>query len=547
MEKEKEKSQIRQEIRDGRTILGIELGSTRIKAVLIRENHVPIAYGGHEWENQLVDGIWTYALEDVWMGIQDAYRDMADHVRTQYGEPITTLGGIGISAMMHGYMAFDRSGELLTPFRTWRNTVTEEASLALTELFQYPVPQRWSISHLYQAVLNHENHVIDIDYLITLGGYVHWKLTGQRVLGIGEASGLFPVDTRTKNFDEHRMEQFDELVKKDKLPWKLQDILPRVLVAGENAGALTEAGARLLDVSGNLKGGVVFCPPEGDAGTGMTATNSVSIRTGNISAGTSIFAMVVLENGLKKPHPEIDLVTTPSGDLVGMVHCNNCTSELNAWVGIFEEFVQSTGIHVDKDFLYHTLYHKALEGDADCGGLLAYNYLSGEHITGFEAGCPLFVRRPDSCFHLANFMRMHLYAALGTLRTGLDILFQEEGVRADVFSGHGGLFKTKDVGQSIVAAAVNTPVSVMEGAGEGGAWGIALLAAYMIHRENGETLAQYLEDKVFAGKKGNLVIPNPKDVAGFDLFMKKYHAGLTIERMAVDTLIGSLGTKKKNI
>lgn len=547
MEKEKEKSQIRQEIRDGRTILGIELGSTRIKAVLIRENHVPIAYGGHEWENQLVDGIWTYALEDVWMGIQDAYRDMADHVRTQYGEPITTLGGIGISAMMHGYMAFDRSGELLTPFRTWRNTVTEEASLALTELFQYPVPQRWSISHLYQAVLNHENHVIDIDYLITLGGYVHWKLTGQRVLGIGEASGMFPVDTRTKNFDEHRMEQFDELVKKDKLPWKLQDILPRVLVAGENAGALTEAGARLLDVSGNLKGGVVFCPPEGDAGTGMTATNSVSIRTGNISAGTSIFAMVVLENGLKKPHPEIDLVTTPSGDLVGMVHCNNCTSELNAWVGIFEEFVQSTGIHVDKDFLYHTLYHKALEGDADCGGLLAYNYLSGEHITGFEAGCPLFVRRPDSCFHLANFMRMHLYAALGTLRTGLDILFQEEGVRADVFSGHGGLFKTKDVGQSIVAAAVNTPVSVMEGAGEGGAWGIALLAAYMIHRENGETLAQYLEDKVFAGKKGNLVIPNPKDVAGFDLFMKKYHAGLTIERMAVDTLIGSLGTKKKNI
>ena len=387
MEKEKEKSQIRQEIRDGRTILGIELGSTRIKAVLIRENHVPIAYGGHEWENQLVDGIWTYALEDVWMGIQDAYRDMADHVRTQYGEPITTLGGIGISAMMHGYMAFDRSGELLTPFRTWRNTVTEEASLALTELFQYPVPQRWSISHLYQAVLNHENHVIDIDYLITLGGYVHWKLTGQRVLGIGEASGMFPVDTRTKNFDEHRMEQFDELVKKDKLPWKLQDILPRVLVAGENAGALTEAGARLLDVSGNLKGGVVFCPPEGDAGTGMTATNSVSIRTGNISAGTSIFAMVVLENGLKKPHPEIDLVTTPSGDLVGMVHCNNCTSELNAWVGIFEEFVQSTGIHVDKDFLYHTLYHKALEGDADCGGLLAYNYLSGEHITGFEAGC----------------------------------------------------------------------------------------------------------------------------------------------------------------
>ena len=419
VENEKEKGQIRQEIKDGRAILGIELGSTRIKAVLIRENHVPIAYGGHEWENQLADGIWTYALGDVWAGLQDAYRDMAEQVRAQYGERITALGGIGISAMMHGYMAFDRSGELLTPFRTWRNTVTEEASLALTELFQYPVPQRWSVSHLYQAILNREDHVRNIDYLITLGGYVHWKLTGQRAVGIGDASGMFPVDTGSGKFDEHRMAQFDELVESDKLPWKLRDILPRVLAAGEQAGTLTEAGARLLDVSGSLKSGVALCPPEGDAGTGMTATNSVSARTGNISEGTSIFAMVVLEKKLKKPHPEIDLVTTPSGDPVGMVHCNNCTSELDAWTGIFEEFARSTGIRMDRDRLYHALYHKALEGDADCGGL----------------------------------------------------------------------FKTKDASQSIVAAAVNTPVSVMESAGEGGAWGIALLAAYMIHRESGETLA----------------------------------------------------------
>lgn len=533
---ETEKVRIAQEIREGKTALGIELGSTRIKAVLIGENHTPVASGSHDWENRLENGIWTYTLEDIWTGIQDAYRNMAEDVKHTYGETLTTTGAVGFSAMMHGYMVFDKNGELLVPFRTWRNTVTGEASEKLTELFGYPVPQRWSIAHLYQAVLNKEPHVKDIDYMITLEGYVHWMLTGKRVLGIGDVAGMFPVDIHTHDFNQKMIEQFDELVKEEHFPWKLRDILPEALTAGEDAGRLTEQGAKLLDPSGRLKAGIPLCPPEGDAGTGMTATNSVRVRTGNVSAGTSVFAMVVLEKELKKVHPEIDLVTTPAGDLVAMVHCNNCTSDLNAWIDIFEEFAVAMGIKTDKNRLFAALYNKALEGDADCGGLLAYNYFSGEHITGFEEGRPLFVRRPDDRFTLANFMRTHLYTSLGALKTGLDILFKEEQVKLDVLLGHGGLFKTPVVGQKIMAAAAGVPVEVMETAGEGGAWGIALLAAYLIRKEDGEALADYLADKVFAGQEGKRTGPDEKDAAGFEMFMERYHRGLSIEKAAVEAL-----------
>ena len=476
------KETIAQWIREKKTALGIEFGSTRIKAVLVGEDHTPIASGDHDWENRLTDGIWTYTLEDIWTGIQDAYAKLAADVKNQYGETLHAVGGIGISAMMHGYMVFDKAGELLVPFRTWRNTITAEASEKLTELFAYPIPQRWSIAHLYQAILNGEAHVPDIDYMITLEGYVHWKLTGQKVLGIGDVAGMFPVDIHAHDFDQKMVEKFDALVADKGYSWKLRDILPKALVAGEDAGSLTAEGAKLLDVSGNLEAGIPMCPPEGDAGTGMTATNSVKVRTGNVSAGTSVFAMVVLEKELKKVHPEIDLVTTPAGDLVGMVH------------------------------------------------------FSGEHITGFEEGRPLFVRRPDDKFNLANFMRTHLYTSLGALKTGLDILFRDEQVKLDVLLGHGGLFKTKGVGQKIMAAAAGVPVEVMETAGEGGAWGAALLAAYRVWKAEGESLDAYLEKKVFGGQHGTVMEPDAEDVKGFDEFMVRYHAGLPIERSAVEAM-----------
>ena len=479
---------IREAIEQGKTALGIELGSTRIKAVLVDENGIPIASGSHDWENRLVDNIWTYTLEDIWTGIQDSYEKLAEDVRLRYHTALTTIGAVGISAMMHGYMVFDKAGELLVPFRTWRNTITGQASEVLTALFQFHIPQRWSIAHLYQAILNKEDHVKDIDYLITLEGYVHWKLTGQRVLGIGDCAGMFPVDSKTKDFNQKMIHQFDHLVEERNFPWKLRDILPQVMTAGQQAGRLTEEGARLLDKSGVLKAGVPLCPPEGDAGTGMTATNSVAQRTGNVSAGTSVFAMVVLEKELSKVHPEIDMVTTPSGDPVAMVHCNNCTSDLNAWVSLFEEFGEAAGLKMDRNQLFSLLYNKALEGDKDCGGLMAYGYLSGEHITHFEEGRPLFVRTPDSRFNLANFMRTHLYTSLGALNVGMDILFKEEGVKLDTLFGHGGLFKTKGVGQKLMAAAVHVPVAVMNTAGEGGPWGAALLASYMIQKKQGETL-----------------------------------------------------------
>lgn len=520
----------------GKAVLGIELGSTRIKAVLVNEKNQPIASGSHEWENQLVNNIWTYSEEAIWTGIQESYQDMVKDVKEKYGVPVKKLAAIGFSAMMHGYMPFNEAGELLVPFRTWRNTMTEKASEELTELFQYHIPQRWSIAHLYQAMLNQEPHVKDITFMTTLEGYVHWKLTGEKVLGVGEGSGMFPIDMEIKNYDPKCLAAFDKLAAPYGFPWKLEEILPKVLLAGEEAGRLTEEGAKLLDTTGELEAGIPFCPPEGDAGTGMVATNSIAKRTGNVSVGTSVFSMVVLEKPLSKVYPEIDLVTTPTGNLVAMVHCNNCTSDLNAWVNLFKEFAEAMGIQVDMNQLFGTLYHKAMEGDTDCGGLLAYNYFSGEHITGFEEGRPLFVRTPESKFNLANFMRVNLFTSLGALKTGMDILLKEEGVRLDKILGHGGLFKTKGVGQKLLAGAIDTPVSVMETAGEGGAWGIAVLASYLVNKEAGESLEDYLNHKVFAGQEGEEVQPDTRDVQGFNEFMVRYKAGLAIERAAVENL-----------
>ena len=528
------KIDIKNSIQSGKTVLGIELGSTRIKAILIGEDNVPIASGSHVWENSYVNNIWTYNVEDIWKGVQDSYQKMANEVKLQYGVTVQSVGAIGFSGMMHGYMTFNKEGELLVPFRTWRNNITEQASKVLTELFNYHIPQRWSIAHLYQAILNQEEHISDISFQTTLAGYIHWKLTGQKVLGVGEASGVFPIDLNTKNYNQKMIDQFNELITSNNPPWKLEDILPKVLVAGEKAGVLTEEGAKLLDVNGELKAGIPLCPPEGDAGTGMVATNSVAKRTGNVSAGTSVFAMVVLEKELSKVYSEIDLVTTPTGNLVAMAHSNNCSSDLNAWIGLFDEFSKAMGMEVDMNKLYGTLYHLALHGDSDCGGLLAYGYLSGEHITHFEEGRPLFVRSADSNFNLANFMRVHLFTALGALKIGMDILLKQEEVKLEEILGHGGLFKTKGVGQSIMAAALNVPVSVMETAGEGGAWGIALLASYMINKADNENLEEYLSHKVFAKKACLTMSPDPKDVEGFEHFMKRYTKGLAIQRAAIN-------------
>ncbi len=520
----------------GELTLGIEFGSTRIKAVLIGSDHAPIASGSYEWENRLENGIWTYSLDAVWAGLQACYQQVSQAVFERYHTPLQTVGAIGFSGMMHGYLAFDERGELLAPFRTWRNTMTGQAAEELTRLFQFNIPQRWSIAHLYQAVLNHEPHVRDIRFLTTLAGYVHWKLTGQKVLGVGEASGMFPIDSATNDYDTRMIERFDAILREKNLPFTLREILPGVLVAGAPAGVLSEEGARLLDPSGQLQVGVPLCPPEGDAGTGMVATNSVAARTGNVSAGTSVFAMIVLEKPLAKVHAEIDMVTTPTGRAVAMVHSNNCTSDLNAWVDLFAEFTRVLGLDITQSRLYELLYQQALMGDADGGGLLSYNYLSGEHITHLEEGCPLFVRTPESRFTLSNFMRVHLFSSLGALKIGLDILFEQEQVKIDRIFGHGGFFKTKEVGQRFMAAAMNVPVAVMESAGEGGAWGIALLAAYMLRKEASESLETYLSEKVFAGKIGLTVDPDPTDIDGFAAFMERYKQGLSIERSAVNAL-----------
>jgi sugar (pentulose or hexulose) kinase len=527
---------ITETIKNGKTNLGIEFGSTRIKAVLIGETNMPIASGSHEWENRFENGVWTYHLEDVWTGLQESYRKLSIEVLEKYHTPLKSIGAIGFSAMMHGYMAFDGKGNLLVPFRTWRNTITGQAAEQLTDLLQFNIPQRWSIAHLYQAILNKEPHVRDIRFLTTLAGYVHWRLTGQKVLGVGEASGMFPIDSKTNDYDKRMLKLFNEKLKVENIAWKLQDILPKVLMAGDDAGVLTEEGAKLLDPSGQLQGGIPLCPPEGDAGTGMVATNSVAKRTGNVSAGTSVFAMIVLEKGLSKVYPEIDMVTTPTGRPVAMVHSNNCTSDLNAWVDLFKEFAQELGSKVSQSELFEILFNKALTGDADAGGLLAYNYFSGEHITHIEEGRPLFVRSPESHFTLPNFMRVHLFSALGALKIGMNILFEKEQVKIEQILGHGGFFKTRGVGQRIMAAAMNVPVTVMETAGEGGAWGIALLASYMLHKAANESLEAYLANKVFAGEKGITIAPDQSDVTGFSAFMERYKKGLVIERAAVEGL-----------
>ena len=530
------KNDYKEAIQNGNTALGIEFGSTRIKAVLIGEDYKPIALGYHEWENRYENGAWTYSLEDIWGGVQDSYANLKEEISANFDVSLAKVGVIGFSAMMHGYMAFDKDGNLLVPFRTWRNTITGQAAEALTDLFQFNIPQRWSIAHLYQAILNQEPHINQIDHLTTLAGYVHWKLTGQKVLGVGEASGMFPIDSTTLEFNPEMREKFNELVVQKSIPWKIEDILPQVLAAGEDAGVLTVEGANLLDPSGELQAGISLCPPEGDAGTGMVATNSIAARTGNVSAGTSVFAMIVLEKALSKLHPEIDMVTTPTGKPVAMVHSNNCTSDLNAWVEVFKEFTTLLGVEIDQSKLYSLLYKQALLGDADGGGLLAYNYLSGEHITHLEEGRPLFVRTPESRFNLANFMRVNLFSSLGALKIGLEILLEEEKVEIDQILGHGGFFKTEEVGQRMMAAAMNVPVSVMETAAEGGAWGIALLASYLIQKVDGETLEDFLSNRVFAGEKSVTIAPDMEDVKGFATFMDRYKQGLEIEKTAVDVL-----------
>ncbi len=530
-------------IEAGNAILGIEFGSTRIKAVLIDTDNKPIAQGGFTWENQNVCGIWTYSLDTIWNGLQTCFADLQKNVKEEYGTEIKSLAGIGISAMMHGYMTFDKAGNMLVPFRTWRNTNTGEAAKALSDLFVYNIPLRWSISHLYQCILDenkpgfaedemNKKHAADIDYLTTLAGYIHWQLTGERVLSIGDASGMLPIDADTKDYSAQMVEKFNKLVAPYGYSWTLTDILPKVLVAGEDAGRLTAEGAKLLDPTGTLQAGIPLCPPEGDAGTGMVATNSVKQRTGNVSAGTSSFSMIVLEKDLSKPNEMIDMVTTPDGSLVAMVHCNNCTSDLNAWVNIFKEYTELLGVEVDMNAIYGKLYNNALNGDADCGGLVAYNYISGEPVTGLAEGRPMFVRSAADKFNLANFMRAHLHAAVGVLKIGNDVLFGEENVKVDRITGHGGLFKTKGVGQRILAAALGSPISVMETAGEGGAWGIALQASYLVNKKDGETLADFLETKVFADAKAETIAPTEEDIKGFERYIANYMAYLPAEKAA---------------
>ena len=528
-----EKQAIISAIQTGEAVLGIELGSTRIKAVLIGPDHAPIASGSHDWENKFENGLWTYSLEDVWSGLRDAYADLAADVEGQYGVKLHKVKAMGVSAMMHGYLAFDKDGELLAPFRTWRNTVTGEAAAELTKLLGFNIPQRWSIAHLHQAVLNGEDHVKNVTFLTTLAGYVHWRLTGEKVIGIGDASGMFPIDSNTNSYNAAMVKKYDEHIASWGFPWKLTELLPKILLAGEDAGTLTAEGAKLLDPTGTLNPGCPVAPPEGDAGTGMVATNAVRVRTGNVSAGTSVFAMVVLEKALSKVYEEIDMVTTPTGKPVAMVHCNNCTNEINAWAEVFRGFLEALGQNVSMGQIFDAIFLTALEGEKNGGGVLLYNYLSGEPVAGLSDGRPLLVRGPSARLNFANFARVQLYSALAALKIGLDILAGEQVV-VDRLMGHGGFFKVPKAGQSLMAAAAGAPVSVMTTAGEGGPWGMALLAAYQVNRAEGQTLEDYLDNCVFAEQSGSTLEPDPSDVEGFNAFMKQYIAGLTVEKAAVD-------------
>lgn len=521
---------------NGKTALGIELGSTRIKGVLIDFQGNVLAVGIHDWENSFIDNIWTYSLEEIHKGVRRCYSSLRKDVEQKYGITLQNVGAIGVSAMMHGYMALDKNGEQIAPFQTWRNTNTQKAADELTDLFGFNIPLRWSVAHLYQRILDQEEHVERLDYVSTLSGYIHWLLTGQRVIGIGDAAGMFPIDSEKLDYDEGMIKKFDALVEPYGYSWNIRDIFPKVLTAGKEAGRLTEAGAEFLDETGNLRAGIPVCPPEGDAGTGMTATNSVAPRTGNVSAGTSTFAMIVLEKKLSKGYREIDMVTTPTGFPVAMSHANNGTSDLNAWVGLFGEFCELMGRQTDTGTLFEKLYTHSLKGDPDCGGLLAYGYYSGENITMINEGRLAFLRTPESRFNLANFMKTHLYTSLGAVKMGLDILIEDEKIKVDRIMGHGGFFKTKGVGQRYLAAAVNAPVTVMDTASEGGAWGIALLAAFLIDRNPDEKLEDYLETRIFRELSGETLTPYEEDIEGFRVFMERYKAGLEIEKCAIGVM-----------
>ena len=517
---------------NGKTALGIELGSTRIKAVLIGEDFAPLASGAHDWENTLLDGVWTYSLDEIHTGMQACFAALARDVTEKYGVPLQKVGAVGVSAMMHGYLAFDQAGKLLVPFRTWRNTFTEPAASELSALFRFNIPQRWSVAHLYHALLEKEPHIASLDHINTLAGYVHECLTGERVVGVGEASGMFPIDSETGDYDRSMLEKFDERARGMGLSKPLRALLPQVLSAGEAAGRLTESGARWLDPSGALQAGALCCPPEGDAGTGMVATNSVSVGTGNVSAGTSIFAMAVLPRALSRAYTEIDMVTTPAGKPVAMVHCNTCTSDLDAWVRLFGEVLSTAGMDLPKSKLYDMLYQSALQADADCGGLVNFNYFAGEPVTGLDSGCPMFLRCAGDRLKLGNFMRAQIYSALATLRIGMDILFDKENLTLTRLCGHGGLFKTPEVGQKLLAGALHTPVTVLSTAGEGGAWGAALLAAFAMQKQAGETLVEFLQNRVFGGNAGSTLQPDARDEAGFNRFLQQYKAALPVEKAA---------------
>ncbi len=522
-------------VRSGNAVLGIEFGSTRIKASLIAPDTTPLAAGSYAWENQLEDGVWTYHLDDVWKGLADCYASLVKDVRARYSVELATVAAIGFSGMMHGYVALDADGQLLVPFRTWRNNITGRACGELTPLLDFAVPQRWSIAHLYQSILDEQPHVTQIAHLTTLAGYVHWRLTGEHMMGIGEASGMFPIDPLSRDWDAGRMAKFDALIAPRKLGWRLRDILPTVLPAGRPAGKLTAEGAKLLDPSGRLPAGIPLCPPEGDAGTGMVATNAVRPRSGNVSAGTSVFAMIVLEKSLSRVHEEIDIVVTPDGKPVAMAHSNNGSSDLDAWIALFGQVARALGVDPSVDDLYGKLLPLAAKADPDAGGLLAINYISGEHLTGFTEGRPLFARDQSGKFTLENFMRAMYFASLCALRTGLNILTVEEGVVVEEICGHGGFFKGGDTGQRMMAAALNVPVSIPATAGEGGAWGMAVLAAYMLRADAGQSLPDYL-DGLINESIGRPVHPEPRDVAGFAEFFARHARGLAIEREAVKAL-----------
>lgn len=531
MEINMSKLTVAEAIQNGKTFLGIEFGSTRIKAVLTDYNHIPIASGFFDWENSLIDGIWTYSLDEVKKGLKDCFSSLKADIKDKYGIPFKTTAGIGISAMMHGYLVFDKNDKLLVPFRTWRNTITSESAKKLSALFKFNIPERWSIAHLYGAILKNEPHIKDIAFMTTLAGYIHYLLTGKKVLGVGDASGMFPIDSAAGTYNADMLTEFSSLDEVKKYPWNIEEIMPVVLYAGENAGTLTEEGAKLLDESGEFSAGIPFCPPEGDAGTGMVATDSVGVHTGNVSAGTSIFAMAVLDKELNSYYPEIDMVTTPDGKPVAMAHCNNCTGDLDSWIKLFGEALSMFGVTYKKYELYDKLLLSALNGDDDCGGLMNYNCLSGESMIGLTSGKPVFVKTQNSNFNVPNFIKTQLFSCLAALRIGMDILYRE-GVTLDSIAGHGGFFKTKETGARYMAAALNTPVRLLETAGEGGPWGIAVLAGYAVKRTDNEPLDSYLSKYVFADSETEITEVSEKEKKCFDAFLERYKKWLPIEETA---------------